>query len=106
MGLGGGGVVVAWGGRWLSILKQMWHPHEAEWWVIWIAVIGGIMFGAGGGGPLVFAGAVLIGALLVWQGGRRKGVGSSPNAIFCGECGERINPGWNHCPAAWPRTLF
>ena len=35
----------------------MWHPSKAQWRVIWIAVILGLVFGV----------AVLMGALLVWQ---------------------------------------
>ena len=35
----------------------MWHPNKAQWRVIWIAVILGLVFGV----------AVLFGALLVWQ---------------------------------------
>jgi hypothetical protein len=77
-------------------LGDVWHPNKNQWWVIWIAVLGGILFGAGGGGLLVFGAALLVGILLVWQlEGKR---GSEPKEIFCGECGTRISPKWQHCP--------
>jgi hypothetical protein len=47
--------------------KLMWQPNKSQWWVIWIAVALALLFAANGTGVVGFGGAILVGALLVWQ---------------------------------------